>query len=566
MFNQQLQFDNTQESKQEPDQDALHDVNRGLALLILIAVSVVGSSWLFSIPVYFDLKIALQISPILISSVLLFTVTRTNLNIINYIAAPVGFLCAFASWSYVILLNTSVKPELITDIAAAQMYGMSNSMFFLGLALLVLWLGRYFKFAIYLSVASMLALLVLLIIFSKLNINTLLAIALILGSSAAIAALSFKVTLTQSKKLPAIVDNFFDDEEETLLLADTYREEVVPELEINTLPLNESSVTHNWELILKELHGELKNTADVDQLFKRMLVFLHGAMEYNGAAVGMLQHKSIKKIAQYGEDEYVHSRSLGWNNERIREVFSSQDPILSQQNNLSTSRTDMTEPVHRLDIPVVSNNKVIGLVTVIRETLLFDTHDIKLASSIVFHSMVALKVARLQEEVKRLSSSSPAVKLTLYSREQFVEKVKPVLAKLNKPRECSMFIVEIDNHDMIIDTVGREAGALLHKAVSKTIMSKLTERDLFGNYGTDGFIVLMDETDMTQGKARAEEIREKVSKLKLKYEDSVIETTISIGLTIVSNAEDDLAGLMRKADMGLFVAKENGCNTVKVSL
>ena len=58
----------------------------------------------------------------------------------------------------------------------------------------------------------------------------------------------------------------------------------------------------------------------------------------------------------------------------------------------------------------------------------------------------------------------------------------------------------------------------------------------------------------------------KVSNLKLKYQDSVITTTISIGLTIVSDPEEDLAGLMRKADMGLFVAKENGCNTVKVSL
>jgi len=46
----------------------------------------------------------------------------------------------------------------------------------------------------------------------------------------------------------------------------------------------------------------------------------------------------------------------------------------------------------------------------------------------------------------------------------------------------------------------------------------------------------------------------------------VLTTTASIGLTIVSNENEDLPSLMRKADMGLFVAKENGSNTVKVSL
>lgn len=561
MFNKQLHAMDSNESMQQQDQD----INRGLALLILLAVSVVGASWLFSVPVYFDLKIAIQISPVLISAILLFAVTRIQNSYLLLSAVPLGFICAFLSWSYVIYLNTATKPESLTDMSSAQMLGMSNSMFILGLCMLVLWLARYFKFAIYLSSLSVLSLVVVLLLFSNLQINFVIAALLLLTSSAVIGALGLKSDSIMSVTPSPVNNTLF--EEDHFLPTETYREEeVVPELEINTLPLNESSVSHDWDLILKELHGELKNTADVDQLFKRMLVFMHGAMEYNGAAVGMLQHKSIKKIAQYGEDEYVHSRSLSWNNERIKEVFASREPVLSQQNNLSSSRTDFTEPAHRLDIPIVSSNKVIGLVTIFREVLLFDTHDVHLAASIVFHSMVALKVARLQEEVKRLSSSSPATQVTLYSREQFVTKVKPVMDRLNKPRECSIFIAEIDNHDMIIDTVGRDAGALLYKAVSKTIMSKLTDKDVLGSYGKDGFIVLMDETDMSEGKVRADEIREKVSKLKLKYEDTVLNTTISIGLTIVSNAEEDLAGLMRKADMGLFVAKENGCNTVKVSL
>lgn len=559
MFNSQQGF-NTQESKHELSQD----INRGLALLVLIAVSTVGSSWLFSLPVYFDVKIAAQISPLLFSVILLFAVTRLQQVYLYKIAAPLSYIALFSSWSYVIYLNTMIKPETINDLVSAQYLGFSNSMYILGLCLLTLWIGRYFKYAIYLSLISITSFIVLMFIFSNIDINFLLALFLLLGSCVVITAISFKSTALQI--VPAYESITQPLDEDLLLPSELEEEDIKPELDINTLPLNEASVTHDWELILRELHGELRNTIDVDQLFKRMLVFLHGAMEYNAAAVGMLQDKSIKKIATYGDDEYLHTHSLNWTNQRVKQLFSSRESILSNQSHLSGATDEIEEQMHRLDIPVLSNQKVVGLVTLFRETLRFDTHDVKLASSIVFHSMVALRQARLQDEVKRLSSETSAPKLTLYSREQFVQKVKPVFEKLGKPRECSLFILEVDNLDTTIDTQGREAGSILLKAVSRSIVSKLRDNDLIGRYGNDGFVVLLDETNLIHAKSLAEEIRIKISNLKIKHQDFVITTTASIGLTIVSDPDEDLPSLMRKADMGLFVAKENGSNTTKVSL
>lgn len=78
--------------------------------------------------------------------------------------------------------------------------------------------------------------------------------------------------------------------------------------------------------------------------------------------------------------------------------------------------------------------------------------------------------------------------------------------------------------------------------------------------------MLLDETELMDAKTTAENIRAQVENIKLKYQDQVVTTTVSIGLTIFSDAEESLSSLMRKADMGLFVAKENGSNTVKVSL
>ena len=542
------QDDNAKSENQYIDQD----INRGLALLVLITATIVGTSWLFSLPVYFDVKIAAQILPILFSLSLLFSVTKLQHKLFIIITPVFAYLFVFCSWSYVIFLNTQlntveIESSAIKGAIGAQHLGASYSIYLLGLCFLIFWLGRYFKYSLYLSLISIVSLEAILILFTDAEILYLLALALLLVSSAVFSAVSLsgiktEVIDTGLQAYNEAINEPIEVErtDEYFLPSELKERELKPELDINILPLNEVSTAHDWDLILRELHGELKNTTDVDQLFKSMLVFLHGAMEFEAAAVGMLQEKNIRKIASLGGDEYLHTKVLNWTNQRVKEIFTLREPKLSTQTHLGTDTESVADTIHRLDVPVISNNKALGLVTLFRDEVVFDTHDVKLASSIVFHSMIALRQARLQDEVKRLSSATAETKLTLYSREQFVTKVKPVFEKLSRPRECSLFIIELDNLDSVIDNQGRDAGALLFKKASKTVMSNLSESDVLGRYGNEGFIVLLDETDLMHAKEIAEKIRVKVSKLKVTYQDNILTTTVSIGLTIVSDPDEGL--------------------------
>lgn len=542
--------------------DSQQQAHNASILLIAITLSVVAASWLFSLPAQFDLKIAAELLPLLYAVAAMLLLRRLQRPFLNHLFSALSYVLVFACWAYVVYMNSAM--QLPAQKTAILHIGFANSMYLLGMCVLTIWLARYFKYAAYLSLIALIALCIVLILLTPVNFSFVVAVALILLTSIAIGFISNG----EKPVSDTVYNEYVQDEfnEEDLLPPAEDEQQITPELEINALPLNESSVSHDWDVILQELHGELKNTSDVDQLFKRMLVFLNGAMEFDAAAVGMLQDKTIRKIATFGGDEFLHTQSLNWSNQRINDLFSSRKPVLSRQSHMSGQAGVESEPLHRLDVPVISNSKVVGLVTLFREHLLFDTNDIKLASSIVFHAMVALRQARLQDEVKRLSSSTPAAKLTVYSREQFVEQVKPVIDKLDKPRECSLFIVEIDNLDQVIDKVGREAGQQLYKAVSRAIAANLKESDLIGQYGKEAFVVLLDETELMDAKTTAENIRAQVENIKLKYQDQVVTTTVSIGLTIFSDAEESLSSLMRKADMGLFVAKENGSNTVKVSL
>ena len=78
--------------------------------------------------------------------------------------------------------------------------------------------------------------------------------------------------------------------------------------------------------------------------------------------------------------------------------------------------------------------------------------------------------------------------------------------------------------------------------------------------------IQISKTELMEAHYRTGVQRKKIADLKCKTEDGVAASTVSIGLTTVSEQGEDMASLIRKADMGLFVAKESGFDTVKVSL
>ncbi len=541
--------------------------SRAILSFLITAIAVICGAWLFKPPVDFDIYSIAEFLPILISLIALAVIHKTDSDLIDKSIVPVVFVMVFSSWSFALhdMLTQLSANSPVNNSSNDLLKGISSTLFITGLCISIFLHQRFFKFAIYLSSACLITLIALLYVFTTQNYLYLTAIAGVLISSIAIGFISFKEIIapashhTDSK-------TFDDINADELLPSEIESHEIEAELAINTLPLNEQSPTHDWEQILRDVQSQVKPTSDVDQLFKNMLLFINERIEFDAAAVGMLQDRTLKKIATMGDDEYIHAQSLGWGSPRIKDVFSSRVASLSKQNHLSGSGSDVAQSIQRLDVPVITNQKAVGIVTFFRETLLFDNQDVKLMSSIVFNCMGILRQARLQDEIKRLSSGKSANQLTLYSRDQFVTMIQPVLEKLGKPRECSMFIVDVDNLHEITDTIGRDAATLMYKAVSRVIMNELTPNDILGRYGKEGFVVLMDETDLNGAKAKAETIREKISRISLNYQGQALITTASIGLTIVSDPSEDISTLMRKADMGLFVAKENGCNSVKVSL
>lgn len=514
--------------------------------LLLISISIAVSDFLLFVPFTLGIYQIIHIAALIVPAAILFLDQQTQSSLIQKILPSLTFFVMFTLWSTLLFIEI----------------GFTNLIPMLGLILLMAWHSQHNPYAHWLSLTAVIVLIGMLKLLSNTPVITLLAFSLLALSPIVFFRLNPSRSLAKAASSPATsADDYFEtDNNETVSEEDFNDELFEPEQAIVNMTTNGS--THDWEQVLRELNTELKHTPDVDRMLKSMLLFMSGAVEHDAASAGMLHERTISKVASTGPDSLTHSKVLSWNNERLKKIIEANSEILSQQDHLDEDGKPQT--LCRLDIPLFSNNKVIGLVTLFRENIMFNEYEAKLASSIVFHSMIALKQARLHEEIKRLSGAS--TKKSLFSREQFVEKSQTILKELNKPRTFSLLILEIDNYDSVNEKYGHAVLNNLYKKLASIIMTETGDDDIIGRYGKEGFVVLLNQTELMDAQKKAESLREKISALSIKSPHGIITTTVSIGLTTVSDPEDEISALIRKADMGLFVAKESGKNTVKVSL
>ena len=496
---------------------------------LLLALTVIITASEFLLFLSFDLAARQFLYLAAIAVPLLIEAANKHLHIpvVQRLLPHIAFLCVFCVFSL----------QLFLDINAYNLIPV------IGLVLLIVWYKPLSIISHWVALASVLLLGLALILYSGIPIESAIVDSLLLLTP--VVYFSLQAVLS-GQRLKSATDSELDFLHHIPADAGTSDQD---------LSLHSTGPAQDWPRVLRELHNELKNITDVDRLFKTMLLFMSGAIEVDAAAVGMIQERSIKKIARAGDNDLLGASDLQWTGDRIKRLTNTGGEIIENAK---------SGEISRIDIPLHSSHKVQGVVTLFRRKE-FSLAESRLASGIVTQSMLILRLARLQDEVRKSGTGSNGQK-TLFSREQFIEKSRTYIDKLNSPRVFSLLIIEIDKFEDQLEKHGHSVKTAVHKKISSLVMSELKDADLMGRYGNDGFIVLLNETDLLEAKKIAETIKDKVAMARHNTAEGVISLTISIGLTTTSEELDDMPSLIRKADMGLFVAKESGYNTVKVSL
>jgi diguanylate cyclase len=124
----------------------------------------------------------------------------------------------------------------------------------------------------------------------------------------------------------------------------------------------------------------------------------------------------------------------------------------------------------------------------------------------------------------------------------------------------SLLFIDVDRFKGLNDSLGHQAGDELLKGIARALESTTREMDLLARYGGDEFAVLLPGTDLSNAQIAAERLRKTLADRVFTFGESEFQVTVTVGIAQVLPADEHSESLIRRADTGLYAAKEAGRN------
>ncbi|GEM_PF-538832 len=260
------------------------------------------------------------------------------------------------------------------------------------------------------------------------------------------------------------------------------------------------------------------------------------------------------------------------------QVFTIQDCWGLRQGRVhSCGKHDEELPCHHLPVPqtgfyaclpLIAHGEVLGLLhfqAPAGAAATITTQLQRLAVPVADHISLSLSNIRLRETLRHQVMHDPLT--GLFNRRYLEETlVREIHRSQRKGTPLGVIMLDLDHFKRYNDTLGHEAGDRLLEALGKFLQAHVRQEDVSCRYGGEEFIMIMPEAPLEVVRARAEEIRDKVSKLQVLHQSHLLEgTTVSIGVAMFPNNGSKGEELLRAADDALYQAKAAGRNRVVVA-
>jgi len=380
-----------------------------------------------------------------------------------------------------------------------------------------------------------------------------------------------------------------------------------------------------WAFTLIDLDMALSGILDFKEMIGLLKKHLEPVIEFDSYILTSLEGQGPKPVADKIEGElFEDDDQTLWSEELLGKLTQTRQATVSAEHEtvrgfLGIKRQRFIS--YRLDVPVFSDSKLLGVISLRRASEPFDELDMIASVSIASQAMLIFRrTARSSavvldhgvpdpvirpkptagEDTTTVSSESRDMEMTDHSftesdqtlvPKEVMQKFKQDSASAKKTitlmsREnadkvavdryrtaavegdpLSILIIEVDGLSKMREQDGDQVAYKVFAAIVKFIFSKVDkEKDILGRYGQNGLSVLMPKVDMNAAEKFAEMIRQFVADSRYKTAYGEKSATLSIGVAAITDDTGDYASMVKRADMALFVAKKNGRNCVKVRL
>jgi two-component system, cell cycle response regulator len=174
---------------------------------------------------------------------------------------------------------------------------------------------------------------------------------------------------------------------------------------------------------------------------------------------------------------------------------------------------------------------------------------------------------RLQESYQRCIELALTDPLTgLYDRAYLDRHLDELIKRVHQDGiTAAVLMFDIDHFKRVNDTHGHDAGDDVLRELAARTLNSVRSVDLVARQGGEEFVVVMPETDLAIAATVAERLRAAVARepFTVKAGGQKLSVTISIGVTAAAGG-DDREKILKRADIALYTAKNQGRNRVVV--
>ncbi len=186
------------------------------------------------------------------------------------------------------------------------------------------------------------------------------------------------------------------------------------------------------------------------------------------------------------------------------------------------------------------------------------------------HATEALvaQLARVNAELEQRSRTDGLTGLA--NRVATEEGLRALLRTVRRYRTPSALLtLDIDHFKQVNDRHGHAAGDAVIRALAQVLRDASRDVDLPGRFGGEEFVIGLAHTDLPGARRFAERLRERIASTPVtpgSGDDGgpSIAYTVSIGVTVLGEADAGIEDALRRADAAMYRAKAGGRNRVEV--
>lgn len=150
------------------------------------------------------------------------------------------------------------------------------------------------------------------------------------------------------------------------------------------------------------------------------------------------------------------------------------------------------------------------------------------------------------------------------NRYALIDRLDSALNRLwREPSYVAVLFCDLDGFKNLNDTLGHRAGDEMLIQVSQRLRHVMRPQDTVARLGGDEFVMICEDL-ANPGQAReiGERIREAMRR-SFRIDERDYGVTVSVGITTTTDAQSRAEDLLRRADLAMYRAKDNGRNRVE---